>query len=115
VLAQLIDALSWLLLGAGGFFCVVGGLGLVFFPDFYIRVHAAGVTDTLGAALLLSGLFLQAGFGQVAVKLVLVGVFLLATSPIATHALVKAAYARGLSLKLDIPSEAAEPGEEVVE
>ena len=79
------------------------------------RSDPAGITDTLGAALLLSGLFLQAGFGQIALKLVLVGFFLLVTSPIATHALVKAAYARGQSLDLEVPSEAAEPGEEGAE
>lgn len=110
--ALVLDALSWLLLASGGFFCVVGGMGMLFFPDFYTRIHAAGVTDTLGASLLLSGLLLQAGFTNVAMKLVLVGAFLLITSPIASHALVKAAYAGGLALHLPIPPRASKPGEE---
>ena len=45
----LIDALSWACLLAGGFFCVLGAVGLLRMPDFYTRVHAASVVDTLGA------------------------------------------------------------------
>ncbi|REJ73138.1 MAG: monovalent cation/H(+) antiporter subunit G [Acidobacteria bacterium] len=104
-----LDVASWVLLVAGGSFCVIGGIGVVRFPDFYTRVHAAGVTDTLGAGAMLAGLALQAGFGNVAVKLLLVALFLFATSPIATHALVKAAYARGVALDLPLPREAADP------
>ena len=46
-----IDALSWICLVAGGFFCIVGALGLVRMPDFYTRMHAASVIETLGAGL----------------------------------------------------------------
>ncbi|MFG0319625.1 MAG: cation:proton antiporter, partial [Planctomycetota bacterium JB042] len=48
-MALVADVLGWVCLAAGGFFCVVGGVGLLRFPDFYTRVHAAGVTDTFGA------------------------------------------------------------------
>ena len=41
--------LSWPLLAAGGFFVAVGSLGLVRMPGFFTRVHAASITDTLGA------------------------------------------------------------------
>ena len=50
-----LDILSWILVGLGTFFCLVGGIGLNRFPDFYTRIHANGVTDTLGAGLLLTG------------------------------------------------------------
>ena len=43
-----IDALSWICLVAGGLFCIVGALGLVRMPDFYTRMHAASVIETLG-------------------------------------------------------------------
>jgi multicomponent Na+:H+ antiporter subunit G len=92
----LIDAASWALLSAGGFFCVVGGIGLLRMPDFYTRVHAASVNDTLGAGLVLLGLVLQAGWTLVAAKLVIVGLLIFFTSPAATHALAKAALGRGL-------------------
>ncbi len=91
-----VDVLSWLCLLAGGAFCVIGGLGLLRMPDFYTRMHAASVTDTLGAGLLLLGMMLQSGASLVTVKLVMVGLLIFFASPTATHALAKAARARGL-------------------
>jgi multicomponent Na+:H+ antiporter subunit G len=91
-----IDILSWALLVAGGFFCVVGGLGLNRMPDFYTRLHAASVTDTLGAGLVFLGLILQAGFTLVAAKLVVIGLLIFFTSPAAAHAIARAALVRGL-------------------
>jgi multicomponent Na+:H+ antiporter subunit G len=107
-----IDALSWALLVAGSFFLLVGGLGVLFFPGFYVRIHAAGVTDSAGATLILSGLMMQSGLSPVTLKLILVLLFLLVTSPTASHALVKAAYARGLKIELPIPGRAIVPGPE---
>jgi len=92
----LLDLLSWALLLAGGFFCVVGAVGLVRMPDFYTRMHAASVVETLGAGLVLLGLLLQAGFTLVAVKLLMLGLLIFFASPTATHALARAALLRGL-------------------
>ena len=104
-MSGLLDAASWLLILAGSFFSVVGGIGLLRLPDFYSRTHASGLTDTLGATLLLGGLLLQAPAFGVAVKLVLIGVALHLTSPTGTHALVKAAFAYGLRSRDDGPEE----------
>lgn len=86
-----VDLLSWACLLAGGFFGIVGGIGILRFPDVFTRFHAAGITDTLGAGLILLGLMLQAGWSLVTVKLLLILAFGLVTSPTATHALAKAA------------------------
>lgn len=91
-----VDILSWICLVAGGAFCAVGGLGLVRMPDFYTRMHAASVTDTLGAGLMLLGMMLQAGLSLIAVKLIMIGLLIFFAGPTATHALAKAARARGL-------------------
>jgi multicomponent Na+:H+ antiporter subunit G len=98
-----IDILSWACLVSGGFFCAVGALGLLRMPDFYTRMHAASVTDTLGAGLILFGLILQAGVTLIAAKLVMIGLLLFFTSPVAAHALTKAAMMRGLAPKLAEP------------
>jgi multicomponent Na+:H+ antiporter subunit G len=87
----LIQGLSWILLLTGGAFGVIGGLGLLRFPDFYTRLHAAGVTETLCAILIILGLVLQAGFSLLTIKLVLILLFLLFTAPTASHALARAA------------------------
>lgn len=85
---------------AGLFFVLAGTLGVLRLPDFYTRLHAAGMTDTLGAELILLGLIIQSGFTQMSLKLLLVAFFLLITSPTATHAVAHAAYKAGLKPKL---------------
>lgn len=96
----LLDTASWLLLAAGGFFCIVGGAGLIRMPDFYTRMHAASVTETLGAGLILLGLLLQAGFTLNAAKLLMIGLLIFFASPTASHALARAAMLRGLKPRL---------------
>ncbi|MDP2006054.1 MAG: monovalent cation/H(+) antiporter subunit G [Rubrivivax sp.] len=103
-----IDLLSWACLLAGGFFCIVGALGMLRMPDFYTRMHAASIVDTVGAALMLLGLMLQAGPTLVAVKLLMVGLLILVASPTASHALAKAAMVRGLKPLL-APDEETPP------
>lgn len=102
------DILSALCLAGGGFFCVVGGIGLLRMPDFYTRMHAASVAETLGAGLILLGLMFQAGLTLVAVKLAMVGLLIFFASPTATHALARAALLRGLVPKLALPPTASE-------
>ncbi|MDQ5909333.1 MAG: multicomponent Na+:H+ antiporter subunit, partial [Pseudomonadota bacterium] len=89
----LIDGLSALALLGGVFFAMVGGIGMWRMPDFYTRMHAAGITDTMGAGLILLGLMLQGGWTLITVKLLITLIFLWLTSPTACHALVQAALA----------------------
>ncbi len=98
---MIIDILSWICLLAGGALGIVGGIGIHRFPDFYSRLHAVGITDTLCAMLILLGLGLQAGWSIAAFKLALIFVFLFFTSPTASHALANAALHSGLKPKLD--------------
>jgi multicomponent Na+:H+ antiporter subunit G len=92
------DVLSW----AGGGFIVVGALlsilgavGVLRFPDVYTRIHAASLTDTGGASLMLLGMGLIAGLSAVTVKLVFVWVFIMLTTPAAANALANAAFSSG--------------------
>ena len=88
--------LSWACILAGVGFLIVSGIGIVRMPDVFTRMHAAGIADTLGAYLVLLGLFFQAGLTINAAKLVLIGVFLFLTSPVATHAVARAALQGGV-------------------
>ena len=94
-----VTGVVWLLLLAGSFFLVTGSLGMVRLPDVFTRMHAAGMTDTMGAGLILAGLTVYAASGAeflVGFRLLLVLAFLWFTSPIATHAVAKAALAGGI-------------------
>jgi multicomponent Na+:H+ antiporter subunit G len=92
---MILEVISGILLMSGMFFCVVGGIGLIRMPDFYTRVHAASLTDTLGASLVLMALMLQGGLTLVTAKLVIIWIFMFVTGPAASHALAKAAFFRG--------------------
>ncbi len=92
---SLLDILTWLLLTAGGAFCVIGAIGMLRMPDFFTRMHAASVIDTLGAGLIILGLILQSGFSLASVKLVILGLLIFFTSPTASHSLANAALERG--------------------
>jgi multicomponent Na+:H+ antiporter subunit G len=91
-----LDMVSWVLILAGGGFCLIGAVGILRMPDFYTRVHAASVTDVVGSFAVLLGLALQAGLSLAAVKLAIIAALIFFTSPAATHALVKAALGRGV-------------------
>jgi multicomponent Na+:H+ antiporter subunit G len=95
-MAIALDALSWVAILAGLFFMLVGAVGILRMPDVFTRLHAAGMTDTMGAGFLILGMCLQAGVGLVLVRLIFVYAFLLFTSPISTHALARAALASGV-------------------
>lgn len=95
-MSAMLDILSALCLAGGGFFCLVGGIGLLRMPDFYTRMHAGSVIETLGAGLILLGLVIQAGLTLIAVKLAMVGLLIYFASPTASHALARAAMLRNM-------------------
>lgn len=101
---SVVNIVSFLLLTFGSVLCVVSAIGVVRFPDFYTRCHAAGITDSGGAFFILTGCLLQAGLALnwlVAVKLITILIFLWVSSVATTHALAKSAYARGVKAEED--------------
>lgn len=91
-----LDIVSSILLLAGVFFSLSGAIGLFKFPDFFTRVHAASVTDSSAAILVIGGLLLQTSFDLNTAKLLFILLFLMITSPTASHALAKSARHGGL-------------------
>ncbi|MGD1935380.1 MAG: monovalent cation/H(+) antiporter subunit G [Candidatus Phaeomarinobacter sp.] len=91
-----LDIATGVLLAGGSFFLLVGSIGVLRLPDFYSRMHAAGVTDTLGAELILLAMILQTGFSLITVKLLAIGFFMFLTSPTSTHAVANAAWTSGM-------------------
>ena len=87
----ILDIMSWMLLVAGGIFVLISTVGMLRFPDFFTRLHAASIADTLGALLIVAGLILQAGLDLISIKLLLIFFFITFTTPTAAHALAKAA------------------------
>ncbi len=93
-----IEILSWIAILSGSAFMLIGALGTLRFPDFWSRLHAVSVKDSAGMILLTIGMMLQAlntGDFLIAVKLVIIGIFLFITGPTATHAVANAAMVSG--------------------
>ena len=70
-------------------------LGLFRLPDFYARAHAISKADTLGTLSAVAGAVLALGFGRGTIKLLVLLMFVLVTTPTATHAIVRAASVEG--------------------
>jgi len=87
----ILDNISGVFITVGSLSIIVGLLGVYRMPDFYTRLHAASVIDTLGAMLILLGLMIHHGFTMVSLKLFLILIFILITTPTAAHALAKSA------------------------
>lgn len=96
MMTVLSHVLAGVFLAAGAVFVLIGSFGLWRLPDFYTRLHAAGITDTLGLSLMLVGMMFLGGWTLVTVKLVFILLLILLTSPTATHAVANAAYTVGL-------------------
>ena len=92
----LIDLASWFFFIVGSAFLLIGAIGIIRLPDVFSRMHGAGIIDTMGTAMLFSGMLLQAGLTIVSIKLFLILLFLMFTSPTSTHALARAALDAGL-------------------
>jgi len=94
-LSAIKDIFSWLFLIMGALFCLIGSLGMIRFPDFFTRLHAASLIDTVGIGFIFLGLMIQAGFTLITVKLLIILILMFFLSPLTTHAAARAAlYAR---------------------
>ena len=91
-MSDLLYIIGWVCLTAGALFVLIAAIGLHRMPDFFTRLHPAGMHDAVALPLVLIGLMLLLPFGVVWVKVVLLILFSLMTSATACHALAKAAF-----------------------
>ncbi|MBZ0282805.1 MAG: monovalent cation/H(+) antiporter subunit G [Anaerolineae bacterium] len=103
------EVLGLLALGFGVFFCVVGIIGLLRFPDVYCRIHASGKVSTVGIVGLLVGASLL--MPEITLKALGLALFMVIASPIASHAIASAAYRQGVPLVLVARDDLAGRGE----
>ena len=75
--------LHLLCLFLGGLFCLIGTIGLIRMPDFFTKMHASSLIETLATGFILLGLMFESGFSLITVKLVFIGLLILFTGP--TH------------------------------
>ncbi len=95
ILETIVFVLSWIFIISGSIFLIIGAVGILRFPDFWSRLHAAAIIDSAAAGLLFAGMIMQGGFTFVTAKLLLIGIFMFITGPTSTHAVANAAYVSG--------------------
>tara|TARA_Y100000766_G_scaffold42906_1_gene32909 strand:+ start:1226 stop:1654 length:429 start_codon:yes stop_codon:yes gene_type:complete len=101
-MSELLNIFSIILILSGLVFFLGASIGILRFPDFYTRMHAAGKGDTLSTILIMSGMAIQV-IGDfegssvlVAIKILAIAVLIMLTSPTSTHLLMKAGYDDGI-------------------
>ena len=102
-----LQALIAALLVVAGVFALVGAVGMLRFPDFFMRLHAPTKATTLGVGgVLLASMVMSWARGSFGVHELLITIFLFVTAPISASLLAKAA------LHLRAPSKAGQaPGD----
>ncbi len=91
----MIEALAYAFIIIGITFDLFGCIGLVRLPDLYNRLQASAKCVTLGTCGILFGVFIKFGATAIGMKALVCIIFLLLTSPVAAHALARAAHRSG--------------------
>ena len=98
----MINVLTIIFIAIGFFFFFATTVGILRFPGFYARMHAAGKGDTISPMLMLIGLAIynlhhfSGASVLVSIKIMLISVFIFLASPTATHAIMDAGYESGV-------------------
>jgi len=99
----MIDILVVILFVVGLFSFFSTTVGILRFPDFYSRMHAAGKGDVFSSVAILLGLVVyhfhhpSVGGTLVAIKILMISLFIFLASPTATHAIISAGFNSGVA------------------
>jgi len=103
------DWIAAALLVAGGFFCLVAGLGVLRFKDTYQRMHASTKAGTLGLGLVCLAAMVKAETWGNVTEAFFVFLFMIATAPVGSHLIGRAAFRARIA---EAPGTAHDPGSE---
>lgn len=110
ILMSLGEWLAAFMLIVAGFFLLVGAIGLVRLPDFYMRLHAPTKASTLGVGgVLVASMLVSTTQGRVGFAELLITLFVFVTAPVSANLLSQAA------LHLRLPGRKAPPLDAVPE
>lgn len=102
-----IEWLTAALLVTAAFFLLVGAIGLVRLPDFFMRLHAPTKASTLGVGGVLVASMLQGWqAGRPGVAELLITLFVFVTAPVSANLLAQAALHLKLRSKAPVPADA---------
>lgn len=88
--------LTVIFLAVGLFFMAVSVVGVIKFPDFFSRLHAIGLGQSLGIGFCCFGLFIYQGPDITGLKILMVLFLSMLAGPIGTHIVDRVAFREGL-------------------
>jgi multicomponent Na+:H+ antiporter subunit G len=90
--------LTLTLAGGGSLFVLLAAIGLLRMPDLFTRMHPSSKAATLGTVLILIGIAVYFEDGVIAVRAVLICLFLFLRAPVASHIIARAGFLSGVPL-----------------
>ncbi len=109
-LTSMAEWLAAVLLLVAAAFLLVGAIGLIRLPDFYMRLHGPTKASTLGVgSILLASMIISATHGRVGFAELLITLFVFLTAPVSANMMAQAA------LHLRLPGRAMPPEDAVPE
>ena len=88
----LIEWTAAIIIVIAAFFLLVGAIGLVRLPDFYMRLHAPTKASTLGVgAILVASMLVSAFQGRAGIAELLITLFVFVTAPVSANLMAQAA------------------------
>lgn len=101
--AELLCALALVI---GGAFTLVGAIGMVRFPDFFMRLHAPTKATTLGVGgVLIASMIASWGREDFGLHELLITLFLLVTAPVSANLMAQAGLHERLESKAPVPPD----------
>lgn len=110
--------ISYVLMGIGAFCSVVGAIGMIRFPNYFVRLHAStvsviggGFTTLLGLAFYSAAVVTDVGLKYLLSSgAIIVAIFLFITSPVSTHAAARASHKFGIPVEPKVCDKLEEAG-----
>lgn len=103
----LVELIAAVLLLISAFTLFVGALGLVRFPDFFMRLHAPTKASTLGVgSILLASMLVAAAQGRLGLAELLITLFVFVTAPVSANLMAQAALHLKVSSRSGLPDDA---------
>ncbi len=103
----MLDILTSILLLIGAFFILVGAIGLVRLPDFFMRLHAPTKASTLGVGGVLLASMAYALKDGLLMHELIITLFVFVTAPVSAHLLAQAALRLRLQSKAQPPDQSS--------
>lgn len=99
----MLEVITSVLLMIGAFFILVGSIGLVRLPEFFMRLHAPTKASTLGVGGVLLASMVYAFNESVLIHELIITLFVFVTAPVSAHLLSQAALRLKLKSKARLP------------